>query len=478
MLEGHVERYTATSIIGWARDAGNPAEPEYVDIRFDGERIVTLRADLPRPDLDGRRCGFEFLLPAALRHGIKRPLISVTFSRTGEVLGNAPRHLRLGGPGKRVLVVLPAGARYGHDNIRWHERPQEDMIRAYYNVGDMMVFDSTLKLLNFADVGIGNITEPTEKDMDRYNAEFDYCILRGSNYINEKANLKKLDWFLSHLKIPAVAIGVGAQAADQRKLDLPEPTRRVWKLFSDHCASIGVRGNYTAEVLNDIGIHNVDVIGCPSLFRHNDPFLQVTPPAWGDLHNVAFTLRREVSNAYTSNVAQYFDVQKKLIREIDANFGLTVMTHGEPEEKAFFFKHKALIEELRPKMVKSGWFGPKDADLEKIWQSKLFFSNTVADYDAVVRRQDLVVGFRVHGNLPALANKIPSVFVAYDSRSRELAETLSVPIVSMEEALARPLEELYRPELFDAFNRNYGAYYRRMAQFFDRNGLSHNMMAD
>jgi hypothetical protein len=77
MLEGHVERYTATSIIGWARDADSPAEPEYVDIRFDGERIATLRADLPRPDLDGRRCGFEFLLPAALRHGIKRPLISV-----------------------------------------------------------------------------------------------------------------------------------------------------------------------------------------------------------------------------------------------------------------------------------------------------------------------------------------------------------------------------------------------------------------
>ena len=41
---------------------------------------------------------------------------------------------------------------------------------------------------------------------------------------------------------------------------------------------------------------------------------------------------------------------------------------------------------------------------------------------------------------------------------------------------AKPLEELYKPELFDRFNRNLVHHYRRMRDFLDRNGMAHNML--
>lgn len=475
MLEGRVERYTADEISGWALDTQTPQEPQFVDIRIDGVLMARLRASLPRAD--GHACGFCYRLPPGLRYAHPRPLVEVVFSRDGTPLANAPRHLRLNHANRRLLVLSPAGVRHGIDTIRWYEKPQEEMIRAYYNVGDMIVYDSTLKLLSFADVAVANIVNPTDRDLDMYNAEFDCAVLRGSNYINESMQWQGLDVFLRRLKLPVLCFGVGAQAETARKLNLPEKSREIWRLFADHCATIGVRGTYSAEVLNDLGIRNVEVIGCPSLFRHNNPYLRLTPPPFEAIRRVAFTLRREVSPAYSADVARYLSLHKKLIRQLNERFDLTIMTHGEREEKAFFFKNAKLMEEYEAALVKSGWFDAEYPELRELYRSRLFFSNAVADYDLVTRSQDLVLGFRVHGNLTALANGTPAIFVDYDIRSRELAESLAVPQVSLDALDRRPLSEIYAPELFDDFNRSYLPNYRRMAAFLDRNGYRHNLHA-
>ena len=39
--------------------------------------------------------------------------------------------------------------------------------------------------------------------------------------------------------------------------------------------------------------------------------------------------------------------------------------------------------------------------------SRLFYSDVVADYEDLVRSKDLVLGYRLHGNLMALANGRP-----------------------------------------------------------------------
>ena len=50
----------------------------------------------------------------------------------------------------RVLVMIPSGEVYDHDNVRWYDyKDVQQHINHYHNIGDAFVFDSSLKLLNF-----------------------------------------------------------------------------------------------------------------------------------------------------------------------------------------------------------------------------------------------------------------------------------------------------------------------------------------
>ena len=50
-------------------------------------------------------------------------------------------------------------------------------------------------------------------------------------------------------------------------------------MMADSTTSIGVRGAYSAQVLWDIGIKNVRIVGCPTAFRRNNPDLDIQLPS-------------------------------------------------------------------------------------------------------------------------------------------------------------------------------------------------------
>ena len=49
----------------------------------------------------------------------------------------------------------------------------EKLLSDYFNIGDMIVYDSTLKLLRYAHLEPMKIMNPTEADIERYASEFD-----------------------------------------------------------------------------------------------------------------------------------------------------------------------------------------------------------------------------------------------------------------------------------------------------------------
>ena len=475
MIEGHVESYGPT-ISGWALDPERRHTDVFVEVAIDDQPVATVRANLRSHQRHGKDCGFAFVLPPALRHGRGRGLVSVRAAGAERLLGNAPRYASFDERRvPRILVLVPAGARYAHDNIRAHQRPHLEMIETYTNTGDYTVYDSSLKLLRFSDVTVANMTTFTDKDVDLYNSEFDWCFLRGSNFINETMEWARLPELLEKLRIPVIPFAVGAQAESPRKLAMPEKAKKVWRLFAYHCATIGVRGAYSAEVLNDLGVRNVEIIGCPSLFRQNDPWLRIDAKPIEAVHKVAFNMRREVSHTYAADIGRYLATQRDFILRLAKRFDLTVTAHGEPPEKAFFFKEEPLIAKHMPELLQSGWFDGPNGAMAKLYREKMFFSNVVAEYDTFIRQKDLALGFRVHGNLPALANRVPAIFVEYDQRSSELAETFSIPCLTMNEIAEGRLEDLYRPGLWDRFNANYLDHYRRIRAFLERNGMAHRL---
>ncbi len=378
---------------------------------------------------------------------------------------------------KKVLVISPSGEVYDHDCVRWYsDQSFATHPEHYHNIGDAFVFDSSLKLMRFSKLEPLKIRAPTDAMIDRYNEEYDFAFLRGSNYLHPGMNWENAPAVLAKLRIPIVAWGIGAQAPANGALELTPDTKRVLALIAERSVSLGVRGNYTADVLWKEGIRNVRIVGCPTVFRNNDPNLRIELPPLDKVRRVAFTLRREVGHDYAVDVKRYLDLQRDTILDLSTRFDLDVLAQGEIEEKKVLWGNPAQREEGFAALRQQGWLRGEGDPLEAIYRSKLFYSDSVARFEQCLRGMDLALGYRLHGNLLALANRVPSVYFTYDSRTAEFAETFQIPSFDVFSGRAFRLEDHWDQGLFDRFNRAYFQRYREMRQFLDENGVSHRMV--
>jgi polysaccharide pyruvyl transferase WcaK-like protein len=380
---------------------------------------------------------------------------------------------------KRVLVISPSGEVYDHDNVRWYNyKDVQRSINHYHNIGDAFVFDSSLKLLNFSKLSALEIVNPKFDDMDRINAEYDFVFLRGSNYVNKDMRWSQTAEVLKRLKIPVIAWGIGAQAPVKGKIELSDETKTVLRMMADSTTSIGVRGAYSAQVLWDIGIRNVRIVGCPTAFRRNNPDLNIQLPSLDKIRTAGITLRREVSSTYAQDIKQYLTFHRDLVKDLANRFDVVLMAQGEVEEKKIVFgtpeqKEEAFAALKANKTVKD-WY--LDETMEKLHRERLFYSDVVADYENLVQQKDLVLGYRLHGNLMALANNVPSIYFTYDSRTVEFAETYQIPSFDVFSGKQFRLEDYWDQSLFDKFNRAYHHTYREMRQFLVENGVDTKMV--
>mgnify|MGYP002249907294 CR=1 FL=1 len=47
-------------------------------------------------------------------------------------------------------------------------------------------------------------------------------------------------------------------------------SKKFFNKMSEKATSIGVRGEFTAECLSLLGVHNIRIIGCPSFYKYLD----------------------------------------------------------------------------------------------------------------------------------------------------------------------------------------------------------------
>jgi len=251
----------------------------------------------------------------------------------------------------------------------------------------------------------------------------------------------------------------------------------VLRLIADSTASLGVRGAYSAQVLNDLGIRNVRIIGCPTAFRANQPDLSIRLPALDQVKRVGVTLRREVSKTYAQDIKRYLTFHRDLVKAMAARFDVTLMAQGEIEEKKLALgsveQKDEAIAALRQNEWATTWY--LDDALESLYRSRMFYSDVVAEYEKLVRGLDLVLGYRLHGNLMALANGTPSIYFTYDSRTVEFADTFQIPSIDVFSGRDFRLEEYWEQARFDRFNAAYAQVYGAMSAFLSENKVDHKM---
>jgi hypothetical protein len=218
-------------------------------------------------------------------------------------------------------------------------------------------------------------------------------------------------------------------------------------------------------------------VGCPTAFRRNNPNLNIQLPALEDVRTAGITVRREVSSTYARDIQQYLTFHRDLVKSLAARFDVVLMAQGEVEEKKIVFGTPEQKEEafraLRADKQVRDWY--LDDTMEKLHRERLFYSDVVADYEDLVQQKDMVLGYRLHGNLMALANGVPSIYFTYDSRTVEFAETYQIPSFDVFSGREFKLEEYWDQSLFDRFNRAYHHTYREMRQFLVENGADTKM---
>lgn len=373
----------------------------------------------------------------------------------------------------KVLVISPAGQVKDHDNVEWYNQSRAEMIDHYFNIGDMVVFDSTLKLIDYDTVAPMKIIDPTEKDVEEYR-EYDFAIVRASNFVHNGMDFHNAADLIEKLNIPVYCTGVGGQSSKGEVYKLDEKNLRFWKVVSERSSVIGVRGTFSADVFYHNGIKNVEVCGCPTIFRTRNRNLKIAKPS--SIRDVAVSLRREVDHTYSDDVSAYLEMQRKLLLSADNEYNITFTSHGEMEEKAFFFQDEERMAKAEQAFIDTGWWPPESRDqMKDIYTNRHFFFLNVADYDRFIRKNDFAIGMRVHGVLPALANGIPAALIAYDSRSQELANSHSVPMISLEDASRMTAQEMIDSVSFDDFNKVYPIRYDKMKFVHEANSIPHRM---
>lgn len=377
----------------------------------------------------------------------------------------------------RIGVLMPAGKVVEHDKVLTHTfGDPEKATSLFTNIGDCFVYESSLRILDYADmqpIYAGENSKPSDAYVEKLN-QLDYIFLRGSNYINTNGKWDAITALLERTRVPVMAFGIGVQTPDNSEDYVNESTKRFLQLVADRSRSIAIRGTLSQKALKSIGISNVRIIGCPTVFRHRKPALTLKRIASSDISNLGFTLRRKTHGSMT--------LQRYLMRCLSEQFRMRIFCAGELEEKQMFYAGRGQLENSAERfdqavrtLTDENWFyGPSDPLID-LYKSSLSVFEAVQDFEAGLKEMDAVTGFRLHGNLLALANGVPALYVTYDTRTREFVQTLGIPSIDIRQMDRFSFRKAWDNADFSLFERSYAVRFRELKAFLEENDMSHRL---
>lgn len=301
-----------------------------------------------------------------------------------------------------------------------------------------------------------------------FNADDYVGVLPCSNHIIE-GTMRHVSVTLTNLynntNFPIVPIGLGAQSSKEantpRKLvqRLQQPLITWLKMASERTVSIGIRGEFTAECLDLLGIHNYRIIGCPTLYQYLDgnyPILR-KPSAEKTLFSTTAKSEKEA-------------VMLQMAIKNESKWILQMMTEypellyndeiaGQKEVEKYFPRLQVKPEELQAFMKKN---------------AHMFFN--FDEWNAYLQEENFTFayGSRFHGNMMALRNKVPTLWITHDSRTSELVNTLHLPHISIEKAIKfHSPKELIPYCDYSEFYKLWPKMVKEYVSFLEENHLDH-----
>jgi polysaccharide pyruvyl transferase WcaK-like protein len=231
----------------------------------------------------------------------------------------------------------------------------------------------------------------------------------------------------------------------------------------DRSTSIGVRGEITRDYLKHLGFSDVEVIGCPSMFYFGK-YIPKPNRKFSITENsktaLTFSPYLHHLNEFLSDLLMLNEEIEYFIQDIDSmlmwkNQNLTKDDHnqgGIPD----YLEHKLFAKE----------------------KARVHFDS--ASWIQDLSRFESVIGTRIHGTIAAILAGVPSLLLAHDSRTIELARYFDIPHLNLEKRESS-IDSVREFELSWNVNLMISGHlerYERFAKFLAANSLELNNELD
>lgn len=281
--------------------------------------------------------------------------------------------------------------------------------------------------------------------------------------------------FIEKLKIPFVSVSESIQSSayeyenDFHKKIGPAVSRYLHTI-ADHSVSVGTRGTYSAEILGKLGIKNVEVVGCPSLYINGpelDEKLARTPDP-NTVRNVAMCYSN-YQKLERSRVADLLNMADQYdFHYVEQSFNLLVKAQHYP----------GLIE-MGDLADANTVFHGLDSIRSLYRKDRIRYFTNYRLWKDFLAGMDFVFGARMHGLTPAIHSGIPALFIAHDARVREMCDFFDLPYIAESDIPDNADLDFFcsRCDYTRALS-SYPEKYFAFLEFLEKNGIRPNVRSD
>ncbi len=313
-----------------------------------------------------------------------------------------------------------------------------------WNTGNMVFLNSINRLFKPDLISYPDATKGITKSADK-------VITTDLIYIKESTVAHPQNWdyltrIVDNIKCPIVPMSVGLQTTEfKTKFNLPVQIVNILKSIQER-ATIGVRGYYTAEILNSYGIKNINVIGCPSMYYWNNPSLQIYD-------------QFDQLETFASN----FRCMNEPLVEKEIEFLEYCNKYG-----AIFVEQN--VERLNIEKLKRS--KNRFSCLDSYLNNFLTTPYKMNEWNDILKDSHFSMGCRFHGNVVALWNNMKSLFVTIDSRTSELVDYFKLPKIDLKDIDSKKSIQYYYDKAdYSEFNSKYKDLLNNFQSFCQTNGL-------
>jgi len=314
-----------------------------------------------------------------------------------------------------------------------------------YNTGNMAFWHSLKTQLDLDVIPRWYINNIDQIDLSEYKAFITTDLI----WIRQMQDFSYLNKTLDAIgDFPLIPISIGLQCDScDPDFKLHPETVKVIKRIEERCI-MGVRGKYTASILEKYGVSNYQVIGCPSMYMPVDGFKNVSN-----------------SKSDIKKVSMNFETFYNKLDDKRIEF----LRYGAENEFDFVEQAEAELEE---NMIDD----KETCQKIKKWidsNGNLFFD--LDEWRNYIRNHDFSIGSRFHGNVLALWEGVPALFVTCDSRTQELCDFYNLPRIDISKFDGKKdIFEYYGMADYSLFHEKYRANKYKWEDFLRMNSINNN----